>query len=41
VAVDAKEATDASLVDSFKKHAIHQVLAECAKLRPSVDIFVE
>ncbi len=25
----------------FKDHEIHHVLAECAKLRPSVDIFVE
>ena len=41
VSVDAKEAPDSKRVDAFKKHTIHQVLAECAKLRPSVDIFVE
>lgn len=40
-AIDAKEALDTSRVDGFKKHAIHQVLEECAKMRPSVDIFVE
>ncbi|MEO8539188.1 MAG: ketol-acid reductoisomerase [bacterium] len=40
-AVDAKDALDSGLVDGFKKHTIHQVLAECAKLRPSVDIFVD
>jgi ketol-acid reductoisomerase len=40
-AVDAKDSLDTDLVDGFKNHAIHQVLAECAKLRPSVDIFVE
>jgi hypothetical protein len=39
--VDAKDALDSDLVDGFKTHSIHQVLAECAKLRPSVDIFVE
>jgi ketol-acid reductoisomerase len=41
VALDNNDRPDTSLVDSFKKHEIHQVLAECAKLRPSVDIFVE
>lgn len=40
-AVDAKDSLDDELVDGFKTHSIHQVLAECAKLRPSVDIFVE
>ncbi len=40
-ALDDKDKTDASLVDKFKEHTIHHVLAECAKLRPSVDIFVE
>jgi ketol-acid reductoisomerase len=39
--LDDKQAPDASLVPAFKEHAIHQVIAECAKLRPSVDIFVE
>ena len=41
VAIDDKDKVDTRLVDSFKEHRIHQVLAECAKLRPSVDIFVE
>jgi ketol-acid reductoisomerase len=41
VALDDKQQLDTALVDGFKKHEIHQVLAECAKLRPSVDIFVE
>jgi ketol-acid reductoisomerase len=41
VKLDDKQAPDASLVPAFKEHAIHQVIAECAKLRPSVDIFVE
>ncbi|HNM77233.1 MAG TPA: hypothetical protein PKI89_02645 [Tepidiformaceae bacterium] len=41
VAIDDKDKVDTGLVDSFKEHRIHQVLAECAKLRPSVDIFVE
>ncbi|HLF79047.1 MAG TPA: ketol-acid reductoisomerase [Dehalococcoidia bacterium] len=41
VALDDKQKVDSGLVDEFKKHEIHDVLAECAKLRPSVDIFVE
>ncbi len=41
VAADARQAPAGGLLDSFKEHEIHQVLAECAKLRPSVDIFVE
>jgi ketol-acid reductoisomerase len=41
VAIDAKEPLEDGLVDNFKEHTIHTVLAECAKLRPSVDIFVE
>ncbi len=40
-AIDAKEGLDTDRVDGFKKHVIHQVLEECAKMRPSVDIFVE
>ncbi len=40
-AIDGKQAPDAALVESFKEHEIHDALAECAKLRPSVDIFVE
>jgi ketol-acid reductoisomerase len=41
VAIDEKEPLETRLVDSFKTHAIHEVLAEAAKMRPSVDIFVE
>jgi ketol-acid reductoisomerase len=41
VTLDDKQAVDESLIPAFKQHKIHEVLAECAKLRPSVDIFVE
>jgi ketol-acid reductoisomerase len=41
VKLDGKQALDESLLTFFKQHKIHDVLAECAKLRPSVDIFVE
>ncbi len=41
VALDHKEPIDMTLIDKFKDSDIHYVLAECAKLRPSVDIFVE
>jgi ketol-acid reductoisomerase len=41
VRLDDKQDLDTSLVTGFKQHEIHQVIAECAKLRPSVDIFVE
>ena len=41
VALDEKQPLDDSLMPAFKQHEIHDVLAECAKLRPSVDIFVE
>ncbi|MGE0228424.1 MAG: ketol-acid reductoisomerase [Dehalococcoidia bacterium] len=41
VALDDQQPLEHDLVDAFKDHEIHQVLAECAKLRPSVDIFVE
>ena len=34
------KAGDRALVDAFKKNVIHDVLAVCAKLRPSVDISV-
>jgi ketol-acid reductoisomerase len=40
-AIDDHAAGDDKLIVAFKNHAIHQVLAECAKLRPAVDIFVE
>ena len=41
VALDENEELDASLMPNFENNKIHTVLAECAKLRPSVDIFVE
>jgi ketol-acid reductoisomerase len=41
VALDTDQKLDAELVPAFKEHEIHTVIAECAKLRPSVDIFVE
>ncbi len=41
VALDENQELDESLIDKLQNHAIHTVLAECAKLRPSVDIFVE
>ena len=41
VAIDDRQAASNELVGAFKDHEIHQVLAECAKLRPPVDIFVE
>jgi ketol-acid reductoisomerase len=41
VQIDDGQPADAKLVDSFKSNIIHSVLAACAKLRPTVDIFVE
>jgi ketol-acid reductoisomerase len=41
VALDEDQQLDDSLVEALQNHPIHDVLAECAKLRPSVDIFVE
>jgi ketol-acid reductoisomerase len=41
VQVDGQEAPDAALVESFKEHPIHGILAACAAMRPAVDIFVE
>ena len=41
VQLDEGQELETSLVEDFKQHDIHGVLAECAKLRPSVDIFVE
>lgn len=41
VALDENEELDATLMPDFESNKIHTVLAECAKLRPSVDIFVE
>ncbi len=40
-ALDAKETLESERVDGFKQHQILDVLAKCAELRPSVDIFVE
>jgi ketol-acid reductoisomerase len=39
-AIDEGKPGDASLIDKFKKNPIHEVLAVCAELRPSVDISV-
>jgi ketol-acid reductoisomerase len=40
VNVDENRKGDAALIDAFKKNIIHDVLAVCAELRPSVDISV-
>lgn len=40
VAYDAGKPTDTALIEAFKNHTIHGVLAACAALRPSVDIAV-
>jgi ketol-acid reductoisomerase len=40
VAIDAKQQLDAGLIDKFKSHVIHPVLAEVGRMRPSVDIAV-
>jgi ketol-acid reductoisomerase len=40
VNLDEGKAGDAALVDAFKRNVIHDVLAVCAELRPSVDISV-
>jgi ketol-acid reductoisomerase len=41
VKLDDKKPLEQGRVPAFQKHMVHEVLAECAKLRPSVDIFVE
>jgi ketol-acid reductoisomerase len=41
VAIDNKDDLDESPITAFHDHEIHDVLTECAKLRPPVDIFVE
>jgi ketol-acid reductoisomerase len=41
VQLDTDQKLDETPVAAFKDHEIHAVIAECAKLRPSVDIFVE
>ncbi|HEX3081946.1 MAG TPA: ketol-acid reductoisomerase [Candidatus Saccharimonadia bacterium] len=39
-AIEAGTSTDAKLFDAFLAHPIHEVMAVCAKMRPSVDISV-
>jgi ketol-acid reductoisomerase len=41
VAIDQGQPLDGSLIERFKKHAIHPVLAEVGKMRPPVDIAVQ
>ena len=41
VDIDEKRPLETKLVAAFKSHVVHKVLAECARLRPTVDIFVE
>ncbi|MFN0096102.1 MAG: ketol-acid reductoisomerase [Dehalococcoidia bacterium] len=38
--ISSGAAADAALMSAFESNSIHQVLAECSKLRPSVDIAV-
>jgi ketol-acid reductoisomerase len=40
VNVDEGKPGNAALIDAFKSNVIHDVLAVCAELRPSVDIAV-
>jgi ketol-acid reductoisomerase len=40
VNLDEGKAGDPGLIAAFKKNLIHDVLAVCAELRPSVDISV-
>ncbi|MFH7319058.1 ketol-acid reductoisomerase [Desulfurivibrio sp. D14AmB] len=37
---DAGKPADTNLIEAFKSHKIHQALAACAELRPTVDIAV-
>jgi ketol-acid reductoisomerase len=39
-AIDEGAPVDQGLIEQFKHHKIHEVLAECARLRPAVDISV-
>jgi ketol-acid reductoisomerase len=41
VDVDNQKPVDTKLIEDFKKNPIHAALAACARVRPSVDIFVE
>jgi ketol-acid reductoisomerase len=38
---DQAAGLDTTLIKAFEEHPIHEVLRTCARLRPSVDIFVE
>ncbi|PSC69959.1 acetohydroxy acid isomeroreductase isoform B [Micractinium conductrix] len=40
VAVDAGKQADAETIQAFKSHPVHGALAECSRMRPSVDISV-
>jgi ketol-acid reductoisomerase len=40
-AIDGGAATDAKLIEAFKKHPVHAILATCAEMRPAVDISVQ
>ena len=41
VAVDDRAEPDPALIEAFKSHKVHDAIAACAEVRPSVDIFVE
>ena len=41
VTIDDKAPLEEELIPAFKEHLIHEILAECGKMRPSVDIAVE
>jgi ketol-acid reductoisomerase len=41
VQIDEGKPGEAGLIDAFKKNVVHTVLAACARLRPTVDIFLE
>jgi ketol-acid reductoisomerase len=41
VDIDENKPVDAKLIAAFKASPVHGVLAACARLRPTVDIFVE
>ncbi len=40
VAVDAGQAADPEIIERFKTHPVHEAMAVCTQLRPSVDISV-
>ena len=41
VAVDDRDEVNSELIEAFKSHKVHDAIAACAEVRPSVDIFVE